>query len=64
MTNKDLEVFVDASFCGDWDPKEAASDRDTARSRHGYIIKYANCPLLWKSQLQTEVAIVIYPVLR
>ncbi|KAI2490692.1 hypothetical protein MHU86_23876 [Fragilaria crotonensis] len=46
MTNKDLEVFVDASFCGDWDPKEAASDRDTARSRHGYIIKYANCPLL------------------
>jgi hypothetical protein len=57
MTNKDLEVFVDASFCGDWDPKEAASDRDTARSRHGYIIKYANCPLLWKSQLQTEVAL-------
>ncbi|KAI2494618.1 hypothetical protein MHU86_19896 [Fragilaria crotonensis] len=45
MTNKDLEVFVDASFCGDWDPKEAASDRDTARSRHGYIIRYANCPL-------------------
>ncbi|KAI2502092.1 hypothetical protein MHU86_12322 [Fragilaria crotonensis] len=57
MTDKDLEVFVDASFCGDWDPKEAASDRDTARSRHGYIIKYANCPLLWKSQLQTEVAL-------
>jgi hypothetical protein len=20
MTDKDLEVFVDASFCGDWDP--------------------------------------------
>jgi len=57
MTNKDLEVFVDASFCGDWDPKEAATDRDTARSRHGYIIRYANCPLLWKSQLQTEVAL-------
>lgn len=57
MSDKDLEVFVDASFCGDWDPKEAATDRDTARSRHGYIINYAGCPLLWKSQLQTEVAL-------
>ena len=57
MANMDLEVFVDASFCGDWDPKEAAHDRDTARSRHGYVISYANCPLLWKSQLQTEIAL-------
>ena len=24
----------------------------TARSRHGYIINYAGCPLLWKSKLQ------------
>lgn len=57
IMDKDLEVFVNASFCGDWDPKEAATDRDTARLRHGYIIKYAGCPLLWKSQLQTEVAL-------
>jgi hypothetical protein len=57
MSGKDLEVFVDASFCGDWCPQEAASDRDTARSRHGYIIRYAGCPLLWKSQLQTEIAL-------
>jgi hypothetical protein len=27
-----------------------------ARSQHGYIINYAGCHLLWKSQLQTEVA--------
>jgi hypothetical protein len=53
---KDLEVFIDASFCGDLCPEEAAMDRDTARSRHGYIIQYAGCPLLWKSQLQTEIA--------
>jgi hypothetical protein len=57
VPDMDLEVFVDASFCGDWDPKEAAIDRDTARSRHGYIISYAGCPLLWKSQLQTEIAL-------
>jgi Reverse transcriptase (RNA-dependent DNA polymerase) len=56
-TDKELEVYVDASFCGDWDPKEAARDRDTARSRHGYVINYGGCPLLWKSQLQTEIAL-------
>jgi hypothetical protein len=52
MPDRELEVYVDASFCGDWDPMEATRDRDTARSRHGYIINYAGCPLLWKSQLQ------------
>jgi hypothetical protein len=53
---KGLEVFVDADFAGNWDPDEW-NDRDTARSRHGYIIRYAGCPILWKSQLQTEVAL-------
>jgi hypothetical protein len=57
IPGKDLEVYVDASFCGDWDPQEAATDCDTARSRHGYIISYAGCPVVWKSQLQTEIAL-------
>ncbi len=52
----DLEVYVDADFCGNWDPKETW-DVDTARSRHGYIISYAGCPVMWKSQLQTEIAL-------
>ena len=56
-TDKELEVYADASFCGNWDPAEAARDRDTARPRHGYVINYAGCPLLWKSQLQTEIAL-------
>jgi hypothetical protein len=29
----------------------------TARSRSGYIIKYANCPVVWASRLQTEIAL-------
>ena len=53
---KQLEVHVDADFAGNWDAKEWR-DPDTARSRHGYIISYAGCPLLWKSQLQTEHAL-------
>jgi hypothetical protein len=53
---KGLELFVDADFAGNWDPSET-EDRDTARSRHGYVITYAGCPITWKSQLQTEIAL-------
>ena len=28
-----------------------------ARSQHGYIIRYYGCRLIWKSQLQTEIAL-------
>ena len=53
-----LEVFVDTSFAGNWDKKDTQTgDHDTARSRHGYIILYYGCPLIWKSQLQTEIAL-------
>ena len=53
-----LEVFVDASLAGNWDKNDAQTgDHDTARSRHGYIILYYGCPLIWKSQLQTEIAL-------
>jgi hypothetical protein len=55
--SKDLEVYVDADFSGNWDPKET-QDRDTARSWHGYIITYAGCAILWKSQMQTEIALL------
>ena len=51
-----MEVFVDADFAGNWDPEET-DDVDTARSRHGYLIMFAGCPILWKSQLQTEIAL-------
>jgi hypothetical protein len=53
---KDMEVYVDADFSGNWHAEESW-DRDTARSRHGFIVMYAGCPLLWKSQLQTEIAL-------
>jgi len=55
-SKRGLEVFVDADFAGNWDPDET-EDRDTARSRHGYLILFAGCPIVWKSQLQTEVAL-------
>ena len=49
-------MYVDADFSGNWH-KEDATDKTTARSRHGYIIKYMNCAIVWKSQLQHEIAL-------
>ena len=54
--SRELEVFVDADFAGNWD-KNNARDRDTARFRHGYIVSYHGCPIIWKSQMQTEIAL-------
>ena len=51
-----LEVFVDADFAGNWDPIDT-TNRDTARSRHGYVITYHGMPILWKSQMQNEIAL-------
>ena len=54
---KSLEVHVDADFAGAWDKNLAGIDKDTARSRHGYVISYGDMPICWKSQLQQEIAL-------
>ena len=54
IPSKELEVYVDASFCEDWCPDEAACDRDAARSRHGYIISYAG----WSYALRDAIPIM------
>jgi hypothetical protein len=52
-----FECYVDADFAGNWDKDDAMDDPDTARSRSGYIITYANCPTIWASKLQTEISL-------
>jgi hypothetical protein len=42
---------------GNWDIEDASWDIDTARSRTGYVIMYAACPVLWTSKLQGEIAL-------
>ena len=44
-------------FRGNYSQDEAAYNIDTASSRSGHIITYLGCPILWKSQLQTEIAL-------
>jgi hypothetical protein len=49
--------FVDADFSGNWDKRIAAEDPNTAKSRTGFLIKYANAPIFWQSKLQTQFAL-------
>ena len=53
---KGLEVYVDADFSGNWN-REDSLDDTTARSRHEYVIKFMDCPFIWKSQLQHEITL-------
>ena len=55
--DQEFEVFVDADFCGLWDKDTAIHDPSTTKSRTGFIIKYAGCPIIWASRLQTETAL-------
>ena len=57
ITDDDFTVHVDADFAGSWKRDEAESDADTARSRHGYVVSWSGCPLIWASRLQTEIAL-------
>jgi len=57
-TDASFECYVDASFAGEWDKEAVTADDPTfAKSRTGYVIKYAGCPLLWNSKLQTVIAL-------
>ena len=51
-----LDCYVDADFAGLYgrDPEYAES---SVKSRTGYIITLGGCPILWKSQLQTEISL-------
>jgi hypothetical protein len=51
-----VDCYVDADFCGLWG-SEDPNDPIVAKSRTGFIILLAGCPLLWKSSPQTETSV-------
>ena len=53
---KGLECFVDADFAGGFS-KYNPEDPTSCLSRTGYIITYANCPIIWSSKLQSTTAL-------
>jgi Reverse transcriptase (RNA-dependent DNA polymerase) len=55
-TEHSFEIYVDADFGGLWDKETAEDDPTTAKSRTGYVVLYAGCPVIWASTLQSEFA--------
>jgi hypothetical protein len=51
----EIEMFVDADFAG-LHGYEDPEDPTSVRSRTGYVICIAKCPVMWVSRLQTETA--------
>ena len=51
-----LEAYADADFAGLWGVEEP-SDPTCVKSRTGYVIRLGGCPLVWKSKLQTLIAV-------
>ncbi len=51
-----LDCYPDADFAGLW-KHEQADDPHCVRSRTGYVITLAHCPVLWASKMQTEIAL-------
>ena len=49
---KGVECSVDADFAGEWNQEEG-KDPGSVPSRMGYIITYANSPIIWAIQIQT-----------
>jgi hypothetical protein len=52
-----FNVYVDADFGGLWDRETAADNPITSKSRTGYVVMYAGCPIIWGSTLQSEIAL-------
>jgi Reverse transcriptase (RNA-dependent DNA polymerase) len=51
-----VDCYCDADFAGLWN-KEDHRDPVSAKSRTGYVIMFAGCPVVWVSKLQTEIAL-------
>ncbi|MDA3833359.1 MAG: reverse transcriptase domain-containing protein [Spirochaetales bacterium] len=54
--SKGIECFVDADFAGGYQKHNTKNPRDCL-SRTGFVIKYAGCPIVWSSKLQTTIAL-------
>ena len=51
-----IDAYPDADFAGMYG-YEKHDDPPLVKSRTGYVINVADCPVLWQSKLQTETAL-------
>lgn len=50
-----VDCFVDADFAGLW-PYEDKQDPSCVKSRTGFVICISDCPVIWTSKLQPDIA--------
>ena len=55
--SKGFQCYCDTDFAGNRNKDFAKADPSTAKSRSGWIIFYAGCPIIWASKLQSQVAL-------
>ncbi len=51
-----IDAYPDTDFAGMYG-REEYTDPACAKSWNGFIIAFADCPVLWQSKLQTETAL-------
>jgi hypothetical protein len=51
-----VDMYVDSDFLGLW-KTEDDQDPLCVKSRTGYVLELAGCPLSWTSKLQSEIAL-------
>ena len=51
-----IDAYPDANFAGVYG-HERSDDPACAKSRTGFVINFADCPVLWISKLQQETAL-------
>ena len=52
-----LDCYPDADYAGLLWNHEDSNDPHCVRSRTGYVITLAHCPVIWASKMQTEIAL-------
>ena len=50
-----VDIYVDAAFACGWN-SELGTNPESVKSRTGYLIEIAGCPVLWVSKLQSTIA--------
>jgi hypothetical protein len=55
LNKLNIDVYVDAAFACGWG-SECGTNPESVKSRTGYIIEIAGCPVLWVSKLQSTIA--------
>ncbi len=54
--SRGLECFMDDNFASNWNSQHKMNPENVL-SRTGYVVMFADCPVLWSSKLQTEIAL-------